>query len=88
MEGQFNARFEKKMELELIQVDPDELCGFFGHYVRTTSVLKERENIIKNVTDCDGLNHHLIMKYIILTNYINILKLFVNDFIEFSSGRI
>jgi hypothetical protein len=28
------------MELELIQVDPDELCGFFDHYLSPTNFLE------------------------------------------------
>jgi len=45
MEGQFSPRFEKKMELELIQVDPDELCGFCCHFGRTTSVFEGKKQI-------------------------------------------
>jgi hypothetical protein len=31
MEGQLTFWFEIEMELKLIQVDPDELFGFFDH---------------------------------------------------------
>ena len=40
MEGQFSPGFGKKMDLELIQVDPDELRGFFDHCVKTVGFFK------------------------------------------------